>query len=307
LKNASIDRPQHEVLAKISSCERFLDLGCLSEDDAVNLYRSFKELIGTQTKSVISVLSGLRINGPVFSDYPFILSAKEDGVPKMVKIVRVADGGLDMAVRLQDLANEIKAAEIFIHDAIVPMRHIRIEIDTETAGIAGCRSGSNSLLVMPWYLGTVNIFPSAELPWIAVEGFRLISAVDFIHSRGYAHLDIKSLNVFVSGNAQWFLGDFGACKRFGEKITASSFQFCFENNLSNAASPVYDWFMLLVMVLIESLVDRRSYTRLFYPSSEASFADYNLVVRYAESLVADNESQFGALVSELLQRLRMCN
>jgi serine/threonine protein kinase len=242
----------------------------------------------------------MRVNvSPVFDDFPFIMSAKDKNSVKIIKILRVAVGSSELTSRDQDRMNEIHACN-FAHEAIVPMRHACIQVDNEIATKAHCRVGETDVLIMPWYRCTLNKYPSGDLEWIVVEGKRVSGALEYIHLEGFVHLDVKAMNVFVDHNSHWFLGDFGSCKPIGMLVTSSTFQFCYEDIGCKPAHPKYDWFMFLLLILIESLKDRRTYNTLFYTAG-CKFANFNLVIEYANKLVGDEP--FGMFIRELLDKL----
>ena len=66
-----------------------------------------------------------------------------------------------------------------------------------------------------------------------------------MHKKGYVHMDVKAANIFVDFNRRWLLGDFGSCKLIDDKITSSTFMFCYENTSFQKAHPKYDLFMLM--------------------------------------------------------------
>lgn len=302
LKKVHINRPDEMVIRRISQSEKLLDLGVINTEYAFNTYQNVKDMAGTETKTYIGQVLGLDVSGPPFEDFPFIFSAMDEKSDemKLIKILRVAEGCSDFEIRNNDVQNEIQASN-FHHEAIVPMQHAHIEVDVNTARIANCRVGVNDVLIMPWYITTLNKCASSKFTWIAREGIRVINALEYLHSQGVVHLDIKSMNIFISVNRQWFLGDFGSCKRIGEIVTSSTWQYCYENILSKPAIVKYDWYMFLVMILIETLPNRHSYSTLFFISKESNCTDYNKVIEYATGLISDPE--IGPMIESLLQKI----
>jgi serine/threonine protein kinase len=240
------------------------------------------------------------VNGYVFEEFPFILSVKNETSAKLIKILRVPDGSTELSVGQDDVKYEIGASE-FKHEAIVPMEYQCINVDLDAAIKANCRVGSNDVLIMPWYLTTLHKLPSNDLRWIAFEGNRIKSAIEYIHDKGFVHLDIKAMNIFVDADLHWYLGDFGSCKPIGQRITSSTFQFYYEDMTLQLAQERHDWFMLLLMILIESLTDRKTYRQSFYNNSK--YARYDLTINYANSLIDDPDT-----IAELKTLLReLCN
>jgi hypothetical protein len=112
------------------------------------------------------------------------------------------------------------------------------------------------------------------------------------------------MNVFVdSVSLQCFLGDFGSCKPVGQPVTSCSVLFCFHDPRNEKAHPKYDYFMLLVMLLVEALVDRKRFRDLFYqPNSQHACAV--LVAKHAQSILdGDAPDVFKDLCRDILQKL----
>ena len=243
----------------------------------------------------------MRINGSVFEDFPFILSAETaEGKYVLLKILKISGEATSLDIRKQDIAYESDASR-FIHEAIVPMERRSISIDMEIARAANCSAGIINVLVMPWYQCTLNKVPSGNRNRVATEGRKLLSALQYIHSEGVIHLDVKAMNVFIDSNTgAWHLGDFGSCKPIGQKITSSTFQFYFEEMAFTPAHPKHDYFMLLVLLLIEGLDNRHDYSRLFYETN-AQFVDYSKVMVFIREQVIPEDSIYAKLVKDVIE------
>lgn len=300
LKKCHITKPDPIVLGRIAKSNTLLNIGAFNTESANDLYLDVKETAGTETKSYIGEFLGLRINGPVFENFPFLFGAKKGNESKMIKVLRVADGTIGLELRQKSIDYEIHACE-FRHEAIVPMEHASIVVDNEIAKICNCRIGKNDVLIMPWYTSTLNKYPSGDLQWIAEEGTKVMNALEYIHTQGYVHLDIKAMNIFISVDTKWHLGDFGSCKPIGELVTSSTFQFYFEDFAFKPAHPKYDWFMFLMVILTEILEDRRDAAALFYRTNTSKFANFDLVTQYAKKYVDD--STIGSFIQNLLMKV----
>jgi len=298
------------VLHRLARNDRNLEVGSVNTELALSTYENVKEAAGTETKSCIGAEIGMKVNGSVFDDFPFILSAHDSaGTPRLVKILRVADGASQLSSRQQDVRYEAESAK-FVHGSIVPMENKTIDIDVQLAAKANCRVGVNEVLIMPWYTSTLNKHPSNCLDWIAVEGRRIWEALQYLHSHpdgGYAHMDVKAMNVFVDHANHWYLGDFGSCKPLGMPITSCSIAFCWEDVRGQLAHPKYDCFMFLLMLLIECLEDRRTYTSTFYEEN-ANFASVSRVIEAAQARVAldTTPSALASLLAEVLDKVMSC-
>ena len=79
----------------------------------------------------------------------------------------------------------------------------------------------------------------------------MIDALRFMHRQGYVHMDVKGDNVFFDSDGVWFLGDFGSACQIDSAIRSTTECFYHSPILGQPVRPKYDWFMLLVMLLIE--------------------------------------------------------
>jgi hypothetical protein len=307
--NYNVNNPRVvSVLERLVRSDRNLEVGSVNTAMAVTVYENVKEFAASETKSCIANELKMKVNGSVFENAPFILSAHDcKDTPKLLKILRVPEGVSALATRQQDLRYEAESVK-FKHEAIVPMERNIIDVDLELSTKANCRTGKNEVLVMPWYNSTLNQHPSNCLNWIAVQGRRILDALYYLHSysdekSGYVHMDVKAMNVFVDHQGICFLGDFGSCKPIGETITSCSINFCWKDVFGLPAHPVYDYFMLLLMLLIECLEDRRLYTQLFY-DPESRFASLSKVLNAAEARINQPPSELGSLLAEVSNKVR---
>ena len=121
------------VLQRLAKNDRFLEVGSVNTDLAYYTYINVRDAAGTETKSCIGAELGMKVNGSVFEDFPFILSAHDAAnKPKLVKILRVPQGPTDLRSREQDVRFEAESVK-FVHYAIVPMERKTIIIDIELA------------------------------------------------------------------------------------------------------------------------------------------------------------------------------
>ena len=297
------------VLERLSRNDRNLEVGSVSTELAFLTYQRAKDEAGTETKSCIGTELGMKVNGSVFEEFPFILSARDsDGSAKLVKILRVPEGASQLAIRRLDVTYEAESCK-FVHDAIVPMKRQSIEIDQEMAAKVHCRVGRNEVLIMPWYTSTLNKQPSNCLSWMASQGRRILDALKYLHGHpdgGYVHMDVKAMNIFVDHSTRCFLGDFGSCKPIGAPITSCSTAFCWKDVLRQEAHPKYDYFMFLVMVLIECMEDRRDFRTALYDEG-ARFVSVEKVFQVARDRLEIESSppELNELISELLATLAL--
>jgi serine/threonine protein kinase len=91
----------------------------------------------------------------------------------------------------------------------------------------------------------------------------MIDALEYMHSLDLVHMDVKGSNIFIDQAGDWFLGDFGSTCVKGETVITSTPSFYPTNLGGVSAYPKYDWFMLLVAILIEMMPKKQEwYTEL---------------------------------------------
>jgi len=182
------------------------------------------------------------------------------------------------------------------------MSHEQIAIDATIAAAAGCRASTVDVIFMPMYCGDVTKIPSSDLGYICRQGCRIFEAIEFIHSKGYIHMDIKAQNIFVDTDGKWYLGDFGSMILANKVITSSTWMYWpFEASFVSIGTIYIDWFMFLVFILIETLKDRKSYQSYFFAKVSDSHVDKDKVINYVKRLISKTEIE--PLISKILTKL----
>ena len=124
---------------------------------------------------------------------------------------------------------------------------------------------SFTALKMPRYMLTLQQHPKT-FPEQQLRNAGLLSdAFMYMHEKGIVHMDIKALNIFTT-NAQWVIGDFGSSKPVGDKVTSSNL-LVLRSGIT-VALPKYDWLMLLLVFLRETLSDRNQWIKKCCDESE---------------------------------------
>ena len=90
------------------------------------------------------------------------------------------------------------------------------------------------------------------------RGFsRILRALKAMHDLNLVHMDVKSDNVFVDGNFNWDLGDFGSTREIGAQVWSFTKVFNPYTIPDNATViPAMDYVLLCVMIAIESKKDQ---------------------------------------------------
>ena len=96
--------------------------------------------------------------------------------------------------------------------------------------------------------------------------------------------DVKGDNVFYDSSSAWFLGDFGSACLIGDKIRTSTPTF-YHGAMGDVALPRYDWFMLLVFLLIE-IGEKEKWSLRFINSGQGRVS-YDKIMREADLAMSD--------------------
>jgi hypothetical protein len=143
-------------------------------------------------------------------------------------------------------------------------------------------SGEFYAIVMPMYSVTVANCAGFNTVVLAREGRRVLEALIFMHSKDLVHMDVKGNNIFVDHTGSWFLGDFGSCTHRNDLVTSCSEMFYFEKVLNKPALPKYDFYMLMVTLLIETLPRKHDFVSEL--TMKGSFMNREVVVSAEESI-----------------------
>jgi serine/threonine protein kinase len=196
-----------------------------------------------------------------FTGNPNLISANDaDGYPCILKILRVRDGADPLCRRMLEVEREQRACKILnLGYPVAGYSLCLVEMISVSQGEISFKA-----LKMPRYCLPLSQSARYLSHFLVREGRKLVSTIEYIHSKELVHMDIKSSNIFVDNRGQWHLGDFGSSCSFGEIITSSTIQFCKENVIGLTGDPKYDWFMLLVTLVIETLNDKHRFRHHLY-------------------------------------------
>jgi serine/threonine protein kinase len=135
-------------------------------------------------------------------------------------------------------------------------------------------SSNKDFAVMPFYTSTLEPVPT-PLPSTATQRMfdQMLDALDFLHERKLAHMDVKPSNIFLHGDS-CFLGDFGSVVPFGTR-TSSTLAYIPRDKQSQThtyvAAAAHDYYML-AMTLKEKALGSECGTRASEPTSDELFA-----------------------------------
>jgi serine/threonine protein kinase len=290
LRKGGIQRPEEKVIAKIRASFAYQLLANIhSVDSAVEFYYQIKDLPSTLTMCIVQEHASVRISGPLNSEKPKILAGvRENGESIVVKLLFIGtDDARPLKERKSDIEHEVVCCTaLAMADrsiALVPHEVVKINAPQEFAGQTQNR-GEFQALLMPRYFGSIASGPSFSEAVIAREARRLLDALQYMHlEAGLVHMDVKLDNVFFD-NSGWFLGDFGSSCKIGEPIRTTTATF-YHGAMAVGAHPRYDWFMLLVLVLIE-LGDKDQWSSRFMDTGRGRVS-YEKVMSETERILSD--------------------
>jgi len=149
-----------------------------------------------------------------------------NNVPKVIKCLKP-----------EEARRQVKAKE-----------KVEFEVKHRLVPFEDSRTTTTTFIMMSVFPATVGSFPSGEnFPvedlWAAMK-----VALDYLHSMGFAHCDIKPENIFVDEEGIFLRGDHGSVTPFGER-TQSTQAYVPTDFRAPFASAALDWWMLIVTLL----------------------------------------------------------
>ena len=167
----------------------------------------------SETRAILLRAEGLCIDGDILVPHRTTALFKwafEGAAPCVLKIPQGRDAARDECRIYQELGSAATAAGV----CLVPVRIVNL------SGFHRVRTDRTPLydsILMPSYPLTFASMPPAVVLSHGVRLFRLVAtAVEFLSSNGWVHCDVKPSNIFISGDGQPWLGDFGSSVRVSE-------------------------------------------------------------------------------------------
>ena len=258
----------------------------------MEFYRDIDELPSSITINMVEGQAGVRISRPLSNDKPKILvGVRANGTQVVIKLLFTRiDDARPLAVREGEVEHEVECCtKLALADrriALVPSEVVVLDAAQEFAGQTH-RRGKFRALLMPRYLDPIARGPTFPIMVITREARRLFDALQYMHRvAGFVHMDVKGDSVFYDNSSAWFLGDFGSACKVGDKIRTSTPTF-YHGDMDGVAHPRYDWFMLLVLLLIEMGGKNKNKWRLRFVDSGQGRVSYDKVMREAERAMSD--------------------
>lgn len=267
LNKSNISRPDESVLLVISKSNNLLQYCNAKTTYALNLYRELKGAPTTNTKKFLSHKLQLTISGSCVKDKPLLLSARDrDGI-KMVKLLRHTMPNLSATENEEEGSMEREAVQLLqLETTDLAFLRMRMETILVPDNLPGVGTGGRiDVLIMDMCSGTLDNTPpfTFMVDILTCQAVRVLEAVKHMHSLGLVHNDIKYGNIFVVDNV-WYLADFGSMKKVGRLVTSTTFAYYRSNIIHQPADPRVDYYMLLVVLLKQTLPDVTLAETLFY-------------------------------------------
>ena len=246
---------------------------------ARDLYEEMKALPSTTTTARMKEESQIHLNGPASAENVNILiGSRSDKTPVMVKILIATanHSKLPFSALSEACRKEAQVCEkLGLSSTALPF------VRSEVVDIGDSNGLFRKAIIMPTYVRTVA--DSARLwPASLNDGSsRMIQALRHMHSLDLVHMDVKGSNILIDQAGDWYLGDFGSARDVNEAIFTTTPSYYPVSLCGLAAHPKYDWFMLLVTILIELMPKKQEWAK------ELCDTDRNVVTfpRVAQSLV----------------------
>ena len=128
---------------------------------------------------------------------------------------------------------------------------INFNVSSEASLASGSAEKNFKALLMD-YLGVLSDIPILPGYIILSVGLKIKKALEFIHAKGYAHMDVKDSNIFHNpATGQCLLGDYGSCVAIGSVIESTTAGYYPISLHGLAARAEYDFYMLAVCLCLK--------------------------------------------------------
>ncbi len=180
---------------------------------AVELYREAEHFPGPSTEGHLLTQHGLRVNGPLFPNpgegsASLLVAATDAGVPVIVKLLPGGQppGGAEAEACKALMASRPPTMPLVPADVII------FKLDAEHTSTVGRAPGLHAALQMPRYVSSLARMMPLSLPAVLAGARRMAQALEWIHSKGYTHMDVKVCVWFkTEALRHMLLAVYGAC------------------------------------------------------------------------------------------------
>lgn len=161
-----------------------------------------------RTQTTVDLRSiGIEMNGTLHgSETECLHIGFVETVPKAVKII-----DKDESLRAESfLEAGFQVSMVADHDHTNHVINFRL-----------CRAHGNYLTVMPLLPTTLEHITQLSVRGAAQLLQQMIRALSFIHSLGFAHMDVKPANICINGRGDFVLADLGSMAKLGESTKST--------------------------------------------------------------------------------------
>ena len=226
---------------------------------AVELYDEMKMLPSTTTTARLKEETQIHLNGPAGAEnINILIGSRSDKTPVIVKILIATPNHpkLHISTLTETCRKEAQVCErLSLSSTTLPF------VLSEVVDIGDAQHVFRKAIVMPTYVRTVA--DSARLlPASLIDGSkRMVLALNYMHSLDLVHMDVKGSNILIDQAGDWYLGDFGSACDINDPVITTTPSFYPADLCGLPAHPKYDWFMLLVTILIELMPKKHEWAK----------------------------------------------
>lgn len=216
-----IMQPDNKIIAVMQSClTNKTTLALTSQDPlfALSVYREAEDIPSTTTQMNLES-QGIQMNGQLLMGTTDLLICFKGTVPQVLKRISSKEWQ-----RLADLR------DLLLHNNVVTFENIK--------------AAEGHFIIMPLYPSTLDHLhrlnvAGSELLWSQMQ-----PALEGLHSKGVAHMDVKSANIFITEKGDFVLGDVGSLVKFGDRTSSTKAYIPADLGEVCKGCAAVDWWML---------------------------------------------------------------